>query len=919
MAITQSNVTPQKTGNLVAFGHSYIAGSNQADSGIPNVYQNSMLSKLCGLLGIHQENIVNLAQAASCITKKDNSLFGTEYGGWAGALAFMYPNNSASINSVNDVVKSDQTIAGTGSAVVVHGINDYWLGFTGTLAASTDAQRATNNNAAGKNAYRCVLSRLRAGVVFCSQTIAGTITWTGAQIFGGTLANGFGDTTFTGGGWADVASTTQNSGSAYKQTSTATDYFTLTVPNHYTGGVLAVNMIGGINGVTYLTGSMTNVATTLTVHSVADFGGATTGVIKIDSEEMVVTSGMGTTTWTVTRAVNGTSAAAHSSAAVITMSTTAHYITWSGTVAAATGTTYLAGQGTHGDLCPVTKRFVLTSADAGKTIIGTFGQGAGCSADTFFTCKFDCWWLEAESPPPTVLLNVPYFNSTGFPSYIAAWNTAIAAVVTEFDDYVQVADIYTPWYNQAGTIKDAIYAAAGGTITTTDTALYDSTTNKWRVDNASANCVITCNGKTLTVTSSIGNRIGTADAAVTTTNTTLTDTRLVTPFGNTSASMTTNCAVGTTVTCNGKTMVVTSNTSNTFTGASWSGGGNPGNGFAWSTPCTVYGSGGWSGGGNPGNGFAYEATTIPFTANSSDYTPSVGQSMTWGGLISGEISVVTSVTGTSPSLTLGLRRGQLNSTKTNQVVNALAPTGFFGSFDWMHTDNIHPNEKGHSVCAETMYRAFQSMPIMNDYQLADVAGNWGQYSQTFVMGFVDNSYYYPDCTVAASTSNETIGRQYAVPFYVHRPCILSEIGIYMGTTAMGANGVIRFGIYFPDHTHARPGNLLQDFGTQAATSTSAQVTKTGCYQVLRPGWYWLSAVQQVAATGGRWDRISGLNWPNIPNATRLGAQAADPVGYSQTGITGALANWTTTKTVEYPTGTVGTPRIYVRLRSTQFA
>ena len=77
---------------------------------------------------------------------------------------------------------------------------------------------------------------------------------------------------------------------------------------------------------------------------------------------------------------------------------------------------------------------------------------------------------------------------------------------------------------------------------------------------------------------SIGANIsGTANAAVTSDNTTLTDTRL---------ALTINAYVGATVTCNGKTMVVTSNTATVFTGASWSGGGNPGNGFAWSAQGT---------------------------------------------------------------------------------------------------------------------------------------------------------------------------------------------------------------------------------------------------------------------------------------------------------------------------------------------
>ena len=60
---------------------------------------------------------------------------------------------------------------------------------------------------------------------------------------------------------------------------------------------------------------------------------------------------------------------------------------------------------------------------------------------------------------------------------------------------------------------------------------------------------------------------------VTTDNTTLTDTRV---------AWTVNMWAGYVVTCNGKTMTVVSNTATAMTGATWSGGGNPGNGFAWS-------------------------------------------------------------------------------------------------------------------------------------------------------------------------------------------------------------------------------------------------------------------------------------------------------------------------------------------------
>jgi hypothetical protein len=65
---------------------------------------------------------------------------------------------------------------------------------------------------------------------------------------------------------------------------------------------------------------------------------------------------------------------------------------------------------------------------------------------------------------------------------------------------------------------------------------------------------------------------GTANVAVTTTDTTLVDTRL---------AMTTDQYIGYTVTCDGKTLTVTGNDATTFTGASWSGGGNPGDGDSW--------------------------------------------------------------------------------------------------------------------------------------------------------------------------------------------------------------------------------------------------------------------------------------------------------------------------------------------------
>lgn len=73
-----------------------------------------------------------------------------------------------------------------------------------------------------------------------------------------------------------------------------------------------------INGKsTTLSGSITSGATTLTVASAVGFPAKNQFMIQIDSEQMAVTAGMGSTTWTVTRGINGTTAASHTSGVAI--------------------------------------------------------------------------------------------------------------------------------------------------------------------------------------------------------------------------------------------------------------------------------------------------------------------------------------------------------------------------------------------------------------------------------------------------------------------------------------------------------------------------------------------------------------------------------------------------------------------------
>ncbi|MEW2301986.1 hypothetical protein AB0958_18765 [Streptomyces sp. NPDC006655] len=59
-------------------------------------------------------------------------------------------------------------------------------------------------------------------------------------------------------------------------------------------------------------------STSISVASATGFPGSGNYNIQVDGEVMTVTGGQGTTTWTVTRGVNGSTAATHSSGATVT-------------------------------------------------------------------------------------------------------------------------------------------------------------------------------------------------------------------------------------------------------------------------------------------------------------------------------------------------------------------------------------------------------------------------------------------------------------------------------------------------------------------------------------------------------------------------------------------------------------------------
>jgi len=72
-----------------------------------------------------------------------------------------------------------------------------------------------------------------------------------------------------------------------------------------------------VGGQTTLVGNITSSTSPITVSSTASFPFSGSFVIQIDSEQMLVTGGQGTTTWTVTRGINGTIATSHTSGAAV--------------------------------------------------------------------------------------------------------------------------------------------------------------------------------------------------------------------------------------------------------------------------------------------------------------------------------------------------------------------------------------------------------------------------------------------------------------------------------------------------------------------------------------------------------------------------------------------------------------------------
>jgi Tfp pilus assembly protein PilX len=131
--------------------------------------------------------------------------------------------------------------------------------------------------------------------------------------------------------------------------------------------------------------------TTITVSSASGFPASGTFRIRIDDEEMTVTGGQGTTTWTVTRGVNNTIAASHVISQTVNWDDagTSGELSWNATTKtlSATGTIFIDGS------AKISNSAVNTyNGQATLYLSGTFyANGSLCAAVSGTNCNFAAW------------------------------------------------------------------------------------------------------------------------------------------------------------------------------------------------------------------------------------------------------------------------------------------------------------------------------------------------------------------------------------------------------------------------------------------------------------------------------------------------------------------------------------------------
>jgi hypothetical protein len=157
--LSLQNRVALNVGRLNVTGHSWIAGSTVGLTGTPYMEMQGMLARVAGMFGVHNDNILNIAQSGSALTRPNNVLTGSPYGGWAGALQYLVPSNATLINDPSTSVITHGPCV-PGANLLVHGINDI---------PRNVSSAATQGRNAWKHALRTFFSIGRAGALLQAQ------------------------------------------------------------------------------------------------------------------------------------------------------------------------------------------------------------------------------------------------------------------------------------------------------------------------------------------------------------------------------------------------------------------------------------------------------------------------------------------------------------------------------------------------------------------------------------------------------------------------------------------------------------------------------------------------------------------------------------------------------------------------------
>ena len=442
--------------SLTEFGHSWLAGIT---AGLPKsaLGRGDIGSQFAAMVGVIEGNLLNLAIGGTLLTKRLNG-GGSLFGGWLGALQFVYPDGARVIAEDSWTDQTTSFTSPVGPSLIVHGINDLTANLPEMVFQPSPASGATVGPGsypytyglqAWFNAMVTVISRLRACQWYGGYEVANTLTNDATTAFGGS------------GSWAKNAGVNLNSGAFYNSNATPGGTFTITLPTSFQGGVVAVNLIGQPGAYGLNTTAMTaSTPSTITLTGNDTFPAGVNFVLQIDNEQ-ILANASGTTVTIVTRGVNGTTAATHTGSNNPVFIPQTASVAWTGTASGVSGTpaTFVTGSAAFGDYCSTTTRFTCTAADAGKTIIGTTQNLV--TGDTATSFWYDSWWVESKVPAPVIVTDEPRANLVGnsvTPTFttVTAMNAATAAAIALFDSAVQRANLDSLVYNRGFLLTGSI-------------------------------------------------------------------------------------------------------------------------------------------------------------------------------------------------------------------------------------------------------------------------------------------------------------------------------------------------------------------------------------------------------------------------------------------------------------------------------